>query len=288
VLGTLLQQPGECTALGCTVADLRTGAVLTVPPGALAQGTRFRFQVQGLPALPTSCGSHALPGKSLVGSSDNSRTDCGTPPCPPPGFAVRPAIEVPTRPELEYQLGQGEPLALRYCDATFGWTAVPGGPATGLVQDNSFVIGRKAVAAPGVDTLRRYGVFFDDLDHDDARDTCDCSPGDATRWSAPGPSGTLLFGVQTETSAPLTWGPPACMGGAPGVLLYDTIRSTSPSNFTTGAVCVETNGSDTSTLDAASPPPGQVFYYIVSPENGCQPGSACSDPACVQPPARDC
>jgi len=288
VLGTLLQQPGECTALGCTVADLRTGAVLTVPPGALAQGTRFRFQVQGLPALPTSCGSHSLPGKSLVGSSDNSRTDCGTPPCPPPGFALRPAIEVPTRPELEYQLAQGEPLTLRYCDATFGWTAVPGGPAAGLVQDNSFVSGRKAVAASSVDTLRRYGVFVDDLDHDDARDTCDCSPEDASRWNVPGPAGTLLFGPQTPTSATLTWGPPSCMGGAPGALLYDTIRSSSPADFVTGAVCVETNGADTTSVDAADPPAGQGFYYIVSPENGCLSAPACSDSACVQPPARDC
>jgi len=85
VLGTLLQQPGECTALGCTVADLATGAVLVVPPNALAQGSKFRFVVQGLASLPASCGAHALAGKSLVGSSDNSRTDCATPPCPPPG-----------------------------------------------------------------------------------------------------------------------------------------------------------------------------------------------------------
>jgi len=195
---------------------------------------------------------------------------------------------VPTRQELDYQLAQGEPLALRYCDATFGWTALPGGPATGLVQDNSFVAGRKAVAASGVDTLRRYGVFFDDLDHDDARDSCDCSPGDATRWSVPGPPGTLLFTVQGPSSATLTWEPPQCMGGTPGALRYDTVRSTRPSDFVNGAVCVEANGTDTTSVDAANPSTGQVFFYIVSPENGCLSGPACLDPACIQPPARDC
>jgi hypothetical protein len=78
------------------------------------------------------------------------------------------------------------------------------------------------------------------------------------------------------------------MGGTPGALRYDTIRSTSPANFVTGAVCVEANGTDTTSADSANPPTGQVFYYIVSPENGCLSAPACSDPACVQPPARDC
>ena len=288
MLGTLLQQPGECTALGCTVADLTTGAVLTVPPNALASGVKYRFAVSGLATLPTACGTHSVVGKTLVGSSNNTRTDCGAPPCAPPGFAIGPSVQVPIQQNLEYQLSQGESLALRYCDSTLGWRTPATGPTTGSVQNNSYLAGRKAAGASGVDTLRLYGVMFDDADHDDVRDTCDCSPGSATLWSAPGPAGDMTLSGQGATPTTLTWALPGCPGGATNILLYDTIRSTNRADFVNNAVCVESNGTDTTSTDAQNPPLGQAFYYIISPENGCAAGSVCLLPACVQISARDC
>jgi hypothetical protein len=288
VLGTLLQQPGECTALGCTVADLNTGAVLVVPPNALASGVKYRLAVSGQPSLPAACGAHALLGKTLVGSSSNTRTDCGAPPCAPPGFAVGPNIEVPTQPGLEYQLTLNESLSLRYCDSTLGWRTPTIGPTTGSLQNNSYVAGHKAVAANGVDTLRMYGVFFDDADHDDVRNSCDCNASSASIWSAPGPAGDMTLSSQGPSPTTLTWALPDCPGGAASSLLYDTIRSTNRADFVNNAVCVEANGADTTSTDAQNPPLGQAFYYIVSPENGCAAGSACLLPACVQIPARDC
>src|SRR5262249_22342389 len=260
-LGTLLQQPGECTALGCTVADLQSGAVLVVPPNAIATGLKYRFAIDSAASRPPSvCGSHSLAGKTLVGSSTYSRIDCATPPCTPPGFAIGPNIEVPTQPSQEYQLALSDSLALRYCDSTLGWWSLSTGPATGQVQNNSYISGRKAVKAAGVDTLRLYGVFFDDADQDDVRDTCDCSPGNASIWSAPGPAGDMMLAGQGPTPTTITWALPDCPGGSPNALLYDTIRSSNRNDFVNGAVCVEANGSDTTSTDAQNPPLGQAFY----------------------------
>jgi len=238
--------------------------------------------------LILSCGIH--PGtKTVVGWTNYTRTDCSVPPCTSPGFGIGPNIEVPTRQELEYQLTLGEPLDLLYCDTDtmLGWRSLAA-PTTGQVQNNSYVAGRKAVKASGVDKLRLYAVFFNDQDKDDVRDTCDCSPGNAAIWSAPGPAGNMTLSGQGPSPTTITWTLPDCPGGSVSSLLYDTIRSTNRADFVNGAVCVEANGSDMTSTDNQNPPVGQAFYYIVSPENGCSSGGTCQLPACVQTPARDC
>ena len=90
------------------------------------------------------------------------------PPCPAPGFDVRPDIELSTQADLEWQLTPGEPLELRYCHPTLGWIPFsdPGLPTTASVKSNDYVPNRLAVAATGVDTLRLYGTFLDNDDGD--------------------------------------------------------------------------------------------------------------------------
>jgi hypothetical protein len=292
VLGSILQQPGQCTALGCTVAELETGALLEVPPNALATQARFQFQVSGLvtPA-PSACSATSLAGKTLVGTSDDTRIDCGAPPCSFSGFAVRPNIEVPTREEVEYQLVNGEALELRYCDETLGWRPLSSpGPQTGTVKANTFLPApRKAVRALGVDTLHLFGVFVPDGDQDDARSSCDCNDNDATLWDRPFLVDTLLLSQNRTTGVTtFTWTPPAYRGGTPTTALrYDTVRSTNRSNFVVGVTCVEGDGTDLTSTDAADPTPGQIFYYIIVPQNTCPSHATCFNPD-PRTPALEC
>ena len=54
---------------------------------------------------------------------------------------------------------------------------------------------------------------------------------------------------------------------------YDVLRSTSRSDFTSGAVCLESDdGPDTTAADPADPPPAGVFFYLVRAENSCPDG----------------
>ena len=51
------------------------------------------------------------------------------------------------------------------------------------------------------------------------------------------------------------------------------LRSSDPSDFIEGAVCVEENdGTDTEAEDVDDPGPGVVFYYLVRAENDCPVG----------------
>jgi len=51
------------------------------------------------------------------------------------------------------------------------------------------------------------------------------------------------------------------------------VRSSTPSNFTSGAVCSETNdGPNTASSDSGTPAPGSTFFYLVRGENNCPSG----------------
>jgi N-acetylneuraminic acid mutarotase len=57
---------------------------------------------------------------------------------------------------------------------------------------------------------------------------------------------------------------------AGGGVRYDVLRSADAADFVSGAVCLESDdASDTTAMDAAVPPPGGVFYYLVRGENAC-------------------
>ena len=53
---------------------------------------------------------------------------------------------------------------------------------------------------------------------------------------------------------------------------YDVVRADTPNGFA-AATCVETNGSNGNSLDAANPAAGAAFYYLVRAENACGLGT---------------
>jgi hypothetical protein len=70
----------------------------------------------------------------------------------------------------------------------------------------------------------------------------------------------------------LTWSAPADPGGLISALLYDALRSGSPSDFNSG-ICVESNdGGNTTAQDAVAPALGAFFAYLVRAENACPAG----------------
>jgi hypothetical protein len=69
----------------------------------------------------------------------------------------------------------------------------------------------------------------------------------------------------------LFWDEPEYFGGT-GVV-YDTLRSPTPTDFTTPATCVETDGLNRATSDGTAPTTGTVLYYLIRAENGCPDGN---------------
>jgi hypothetical protein len=129
----------------------------------------------------------------------------------------------------------------------------------------------------------------DDADGDGRGGACDCAPANASTWGAVGEVLNLQMASGSGGSVALSWSPPAGSYGAPGSVSYDVIRSTSPTDFVGPGVCLETNDAgDTVASDSAIPPVGQVYYYVVRPENICGQGIAWRDSSGAARPARSC
>ncbi len=111
-----------------------------------------------------------------------------------------------------------------------------------------------------------------DADGDGVGALSDCDDGDGDVWSTPGEARELRFRDRDT----LTWEPPLDAGGDPAGLLYDTLRSDSPSDFGQ-AVYVERDGDDLESADEEVPPAGDAFSYLVRAKNGCGCGSLGKD-----------
>jgi hypothetical protein len=100
----------------------------------------------------------------------------------------------------------------------------------------------------------------------------DCNDANGAIWATPGEVRSLLLAHnQVSSTTTLNWTAPLEPGGT--AVVYDTLRSPNPSNFTTSATCVETNdGSNTSTLDSVNPTPGGALFFLVRAENACPSG----------------
>ena len=70
-------------------------------------------------------------------------------------------------------------------------------------------------------------------------------------------------------NALVSWSPPVDPGGTS--VRYDTLRSSAPNDFVGAAVCLETGGSDTSSMDATTAAPG-IFFYLARAVNDCPSG----------------
>ena len=96
----------------------------------------------------------------------------------------------------------------------------------------------------------------------------DCGDEDPDLWSVPSQVLHVAIAADKET---ITWDPPAEPGNASGTVLYDTVRSSDPTDFDTGT-CVETDDTDLTAGDPAAPPPGTGLYYLVRAQNDCGNG----------------
>ena len=92
----------------------------------------------------------------------------------------------------------------------------------------------------------------------------DCNGTADEEATVPGEATHLVF-PWDPLRATLAWTPPAT---GPVALTYDVVRTSNPADFVTNRVCVESDGSDTTAVDAAIPPPGGLFTYVVRVQ-GC-------------------
>ncbi len=101
-----------------------------------------------------------------------------------------------------------------------------------------------------------------DADGDGVSVCEDCDDTNAGVQATPAEVGG--FAVRGADTAVLGW------SDAGAGVRYDVLRSTQAADFVSGAVCVESDdASDRSAQDAAVPPPGGVFFYLVRAENAC-------------------
>ena len=149
-------------------------------------------------------------------------------------------------------------------------------------RDGVLVFEQDAATRWFVDADRRDGVTytyvvtaFDDAGNPSDPSTiqvtppdpaADCDPTNPQVWAIPGEVTGLLF----LDGVTLSWVEPNVTGGA--FLAYDTLRSSSRSDFNTAATCVESDATDTTSADAAVPNPGSAYYYLVRAENACPGG----------------
>ncbi len=123
-----------------------------------------------------------------------------------------------------------------------------------------------ALAGTGDDDADGDGLSSCGGDCDDAKGLVWGTPGEVSGVAAdhaggPGGTTTLSWDAMSE-------------GGDPAGFLYDTIRSGSGDDFTTAAICVETNsGPGTTATDSSNPALREAFYYLIRAENACPAGT---------------
>jgi hypothetical protein len=120
-------------------------------------------------------------------------------------------------------------------------------------------------SSPGWPALDGTNEFDDD---GDSFSECsgDCDDANGSAWGTPGEVPGLLLSMISGAST-LTWSAPSVLGATS--VLYDTIRSSDPSDFTTSATCVDPNDPDTMSTDVEDPVTGRSFYFLVRAENAC-------------------
>jgi hypothetical protein len=83
-------------------------------------------------------------------------------------------------------------------------------------------------------------------------------------WSSPLPASGLV--LSTALTDNLRWSAPLEPGAS--IPTYDLLRSPEAAGFV-GAGCIESGQTDLVATDAASPPPGGLYAYLVRVLNPC-------------------
>jgi hypothetical protein len=177
--------------------------------------------------------------------------------------------------------------------STYVWTETCTQIATGASPSVNLAAGTHAIVLTVTDNdgyAGRDGVTINLVGPDadaDGRRACasDCNDANGAIWSTPGEATNIVFTSKTA----LTWVAPVDLGGTS--VVYDVVRSTSPSTFEATGTCVETNdGSNTQATDAGTPASGAAYFYLIRAENACAfgQGPMSPDPTRWPRPTRSC
>jgi len=220
------------------------------------------------------------------------------------GFSLCPAAGNPL--DCNDQLASVNPLATEVCngfDDNCDGLVDEGDPGGGAA---CVVAGQMGVCALGLEqcldgAVRCVQTIFptteacDGLDNNcdgstdedtdtDGFDACsDCDNGNMDAWALPDAVQYLTFAADGQS---LSWTAPASLGGTS--VGYDTLRSSTASDFLGAAACVESDGGDMSSTDATVPSAGAALYYLVGAENFCGAGSLGTDSGLTPREARAC
>jgi len=109
------------------------------------------------------------------------------------------------------------------------------------------------------------------VDGDGLAAACDCNDASAGAWKTPGEARDLMV-FQWQGVSRLAWAPPADTGGP--LYGFDVIRSSDPNDFATAGTClpIDAGAGATTATDAADPPAGGGFFYLVRAKNACPSG----------------
>ena len=107
-----------------------------------------------------------------------------------------------------------------------------------------------------------------DDDNDGVDDVADCLPLDAQAWNLPGEAVALL--MSESNPATIVWSAPIAAGAT--TWTYDTIATAMADDFFATAVCLESGGSDTQSIDTDPAAPGSIRYYLARTRNACGVG----------------
>ena len=134
-----------------------------------------------------------------------------------------------------------------------------------------------------------------DLDGDSYERAClavggdDCDDTDPRVWARTQAVGQVKL-AKAGTVSVISWNPILDTGGAGNPFTYEIVRSRVPSNFATHptATCLNPGGTELQFNEAATPPPGGVFFYIVRGRNTCGPGNPGTRSNGTPRDAKDC
>ncbi len=129
-----------------------------------------------------------------------------------------------------------------------------------------------------------YELPIPDQDNDGVADALDCAPSAGSAWEMPHPVDDTLR-LSAALGASLGW----TMAAQANV--YNVYRGTiGPAGFAYNHNCLEAESIDTFSQDAAAPPAGQAFYYLIAGASRCGEGSLGTDSlgAEIPPAAQPC
>jgi hypothetical protein len=165
-------------------------------------------------------------------------------------------------------------IGARYDPVGDTWTSMTmlGAPSArtyhSAVWTGSFLViwGGEEESAP-VSSGGRYVLGHADDGYGDGFSECDgdCDDSHPEVWGMVDP----VSGLMATSNTSFAWSEPASTGTLSSIA-YDVLRTSTPGDLSTATSCLESaDGGDTAVTDPELPLPGEGFFYVVRPQNGC-------------------